>query len=172
MSNRISANLRKAKVGLLDFVGRSPRLQSLNTKIKNRKLTISTASLFTAILGIWTWQALASSAGPAATSLPSQAGNRVELNTQSNLLSPADNGASAGSASNSSSTDINININGQDVALPQDGSVHKVIKDANGTTTIDVNVDSSSSSTGTSSNSNSIVIKQKIDQQSSGGTMN
>lgn len=47
-----------------------------------------------------------------------------------------------------------VEVNGQPVDVPSDGTVHKVIQDVNGTTTLDVSSSSSSSSGGSRSSTN------------------
>jgi len=46
-------------------------------------------------------------------------------------------------SSSNNSTQSSVNLNGQSVAVPDQGSTHQVIEDANGRTTVDISVDSS-----------------------------
>lgn len=58
------------------------------------------------------------------------------------------NTTAPGSASNSSSTNVQLNVNGQNVDVPQNGSVQKTVptEDGNGQSSVSVNSSSNSSS--------------------------
>jgi len=48
-------------------------------------------------------------------------------------------------SSSNGSTESSVNVNGQSITVPDQGSTHQVIEDANGRTTVDISVDSNTS---------------------------
>ncbi|PJE65599.1 hypothetical protein COU91_00760 [Candidatus Saccharibacteria bacterium CG10_big_fil_rev_8_21_14_0_10_47_8] len=172
MNTWFGNNLKKIQNSLLMFA-----------PLKNKKLKFGKiAGLATALFGVFVWQTVGAVNAPATGLLPpAQTDNQALLEVQSNTPAPLDAAVPTTGAVNSSSADINVNVNGQDVAIPSEGSVHKVINDGNGTTTIDVNVQNNSSG---SSNNRSYVhsnlninsssntsVRQGVDQDFWGGDM-
>lgn len=51
------------------------------------------------------------------------------------------------SSSNQSQSSTQVNINGQNIPVPSNGTVHRTIQDANGQTNVDISVSNSSSGT-------------------------
>ncbi len=171
MNTWFGNNLKKIQNSLLRFA-----------LLKNKKLKFGgIAGLAAALFGVFVWQAVGAVNAPATGLLPAHIDNQASLEVQSNTPAPLDAAVPATGAANSSSADVNVNVNGQDVAVPSEGSVHKVVNDGNGTTTIDVNVQSNSS--GSSSNrsyvrsnlninsSSSTRVQQDVDQDFWGGDM-
>ncbi len=135
MSNWFNNNLKKNLNGLLSF-----------DRLKNKKLKFGgIAGLVAALFGVWLWQTAAAGNAPVTGLLPARADNQPSLKVQNNTPPPLETAVPGANASNSSSTDVSVNVNGQNVVVPSEGSFHKVINDANGTTTIDVNVQNKSS---------------------------
>ena len=62
--------------------------------------------------------------------------------------------STAGAASSTSSTNVQVNVNGQSIAVPENGSVQKTVPTSDGTSQSSVSVNSSSNSSGTSLNLN------------------
>ena len=62
-------------------------------------------------------------------------------------------------SSSSSNSDVNVQVNGQNVPMPESGTLHKRITDGNSETVVDVEIDNGSGSS-TSSSSTSIHINQ------------
>lgn len=75
-------------------------------------------------------------------------------------------------SSSSNSTNSSVEVNGQSVTVPDQGSTHQVIDDANGRTTVDISVDSNTSGSSTTRSSTRIDVdssarsKVKIDSSS------
>ena len=75
-------------------------------------------------------------------------------------------------SSSSNSTNSSVEVNGQTVPVPDQGSTHQVIDDANGRTTVDISVDSNTSASSTTRSSTRIDVdssarsKVKIDSSS------
>ena len=75
-------------------------------------------------------------------------------------------------SSSNSSTSSSVEVNGQSVPVPEQGSSHQVINDANGRTTVDISVDSNTSGSSTTRSSTRIDVdssarsKVKIDASS------
>jgi hypothetical protein len=75
-------------------------------------------------------------------------------------------------SSSNSSTNSSVEVNGQSVPVPDQGSTHQVINDANGRTTVDISVDSNTSGSGTSRSTTRLDVnssarsKVKIDSSS------
>ncbi len=65
-------------------------------------------------------------------------------------------------------SDVDVTVNGQNVPVPENGTVHKRLSGNNGETTVDVRVDNGSSSQ--SSSSSTVIIEQH--SYSSGDTTN
>jgi hypothetical protein len=63
------------------------------------------------------------------------------------------------SSSNENSSQTNVEVNGQQVAVPDNGSTHQVIESENGKTTVDINVDSSTSGSSESRSSTNIKMR-------------
>lgn len=61
-----------------------------------------------------------------------------------------------------------LNINSEPVVIPEEGTVHKVIQDGNGTTTVDVSVDSQTN--GSSEKSTSMNVQVNSSSQTELGT--
>ncbi|MEP7204641.1 MAG: hypothetical protein ABI716_00410 [Candidatus Saccharibacteria bacterium] len=59
-----------------------------------------------------------------------------------------------------------LHVNGQPVAVPQTGTIHKVIKDNNGVTTVNVSVDANSSGSSSSDSSTNIQLDSTTEQSS------
>jgi hypothetical protein len=51
-----------------------------------------------------------------------------------------------------------VHVNGQPIQVPQTGTVHNVIQDPSGTTTVDISVDANSSDTSSTSSSTNIEL--------------
>lgn len=65
-----------------------------------------------------------------------------------------------------SPTTTQVNVNGQTIKGPQSGTVHKTIKENNGTTTVDISVDANSSSTSNTHSSTSIEFNSSSEVKS------
>lgn len=75
--------------------------------------------------------------------------------------------ASGASQDNQSASNTKVTVNGQDIAVPDNGEVHQTISDGNTTTTIDAQASSSSSaSAGQASNSNSSSLNVNVNSSS------
>ena len=133
---------------------------SARTRI-SRRATLTTASVITCA-GVFCVAAVNAGPGPSATTHVTQSASRglVQLNVdeQSNASTPSKADTSSEQAQttttvNTSATGDNVlasvTINGQPVAVPQNGSVNKTIVDGNDVTSLEVN----SSSEGSSFNS-------------------
>lgn len=66
---------------------------------------------------------------------------------------------SSSSSQGVDATGVDVSVNGQDIPVPQNGSVHKQIADSNGQSVIDIQVGNSSDE-GTSSSSSTVIIEQ------------
>jgi hypothetical protein len=63
-----------------------------------------------------------------------------------------------------------LNINSEPVVIPEEGTVHKVIKDENGTTTVDISVDSQTNGSSDKSTSMNVQVNSTSEVDSSIGT--
>lgn len=63
-----------------------------------------------------------------------------------------------------------LNINSEPVVIPEDGTVHKVIQDENGTTTLDITVDSQANGSSENSTSMNVEVNSSTQSESSVGT--
>jgi hypothetical protein len=63
-----------------------------------------------------------------------------------------------------------LNINSEPVVIPEDGTVHKVIQDENGTTTVDITVDSQANGSSENSTSMNVEVNSSNQTESSIGT--
>lgn len=63
-----------------------------------------------------------------------------------------------------------LNINSEPVVIPEDGTVHKVIQNENGTTTVDVTVDSQTNGLSENSTSMNVEVNSSNQTESSIGT--
>ncbi len=68
--------------------------------------------------------------------------------------------SSGGNGGNSTDSDVNISVNGENISIPENGSVHKTIKSEDGNTNVDIS--RSTSNTGTSLNSNVSSSKVRV----------
>ncbi len=59
-----------------------------------------------------------------------------------------------------------VHVNGQQVSVPKTGTVHKVIKDDNGVTTVDVSINANSSGSSTSYSSTNIELDSTTEHSS------
>jgi len=60
-----------------------------------------------------------------------------------------------------------VQVNGQQIQTPQTGTVHKVIQDDNGTTTVDISTDANSSGTTSTNSSTNIELNSTTELNSS-----
>ncbi|MNH58530.1 hypothetical protein D3C73_103340 [compost metagenome] len=63
-----------------------------------------------------------------------------------------------------------LNINSEPVVIPEDGTVHKVIQDENGTTTVDISVDSQTNGSSEKSTSMNVEVNSSNQLESSVGS--
>ena len=63
-----------------------------------------------------------------------------------------------------------LNINSEPVVIPESGTVHKVIQDENGTTTVDIKVDSQTNGSSENSTSMNIEVNSSNEVKSNVGT--
>ncbi len=63
-----------------------------------------------------------------------------------------------------------LNINSEPVTIPEDGTVHKVIQDENGTTTVDISVDSQTNGSSEKSTSMNVEVNSSNQLESSVGS--
>ena len=161
MGDWFRTNLAENNDRLRRSVARSAFLQSLTAKLRNQKLIAAGAiSALAAMFGIWAWQA-STAGGPAASVVaPADTDTQSQLSSQASTESGAPGGGSGGNDSNAS---VNINVNGQNIPVSQQGSTHKVIKNGNSTTTIDVSVDNQTSGDQQTSSSSSVIIDNGSD---------
>ena len=66
-------------------------------------------------------------------------------------------------------TETKLNINSEPVVIPESGTVHRVIQDENGTTTVDVKVDSQTNGSSENSTSMNIEVNSSNEVESSVG---
>lgn len=94
----------------------------------------------------------------AAAQVPTTSSKEASLDTTvDTTLETTQSASSDGTITNTS-----LSINSEPVPLPENGSVHKVIQDDTGTTTVDVSVDSQTSGT----NEGSTTMKLQINSRS------
>ena len=60
---------------------------------------------------------------------------------------------------NKTQASTNVEVNGQQIKSPSNGSVHRVIQNPNGITTVDISADNNSSGSGSSSSSTHVNLK-------------
>lgn len=108
---------------------------------------------------------LALAAAPAAYALNNMGGTDAAATTSLSSSHEVADQAQSQSSSSSSFTSSSLNVtnnggsstqvtvNGQPVAVPENGSVHKIIKDDNGETVVDISTHSTNSANGNSSSS-------------------
>lgn len=71
----------------------------------------------------------------------------------------ADVNINSNSSSNTNSSQTSVEVNGQQIAVPDNGSTHQVIESENGKTTVDINVDSNTSGSSESRSSTSVKMR-------------
>lgn len=104
----------------------------------------------------------------ASTAKPTTATAAAQVPTTSAKETPADTAidtkleATQSTSSDGPISDTSLTINSEPVPLPNNGSVHKVIQDDTGTTTVDVSVDSQTSGT----SENNTTMKLEINSRS------
>lgn len=64
-----------------------------------------------------------------------------------------------------SSAETELKVNSQPIDIPSNGTIHKVIQDNNGTTTVDVSVDSNTSGSSSSSTSTSVEVNSNSESK-------
>jgi hypothetical protein len=129
---------------------------------KRRALSFAIVASFVVIttIGFVTVQGIMRNSTTYQDSVTKNADSSLEATvTNSNLSTPASpaaepagQGSEAASSSTSSSKSTSVTVNNQPVAVPENGTVHKVIQSSDGTTKVDISVNSNSS---TSTNTNS-----------------
>lgn len=67
----------------------------------------------------------------------------------------------------SAPVDVKLRVNNIPIPLPEQGTVHKDIRNADGTTTVDVRIDSTSSDNSTSQSSSSVILRSSTESTSS-----
>ncbi len=149
------------------------RVTSLREYLRNLTHSPLTLASLLAILIIpiaflvWWYYSVAMALG-SVTSLQSDTATAGDMTPAPQAISPIESALPQDSES-TTSTDINttiqsdnngidatVRVNDQPVAVPESGSTHQVIEDANGTTSVDISVGSNSS--GTSKSRSSINI--------------
>jgi hypothetical protein len=93
---------------------------------------------------------------PASTDSTNSIDARLEVTQTGNAEEPA--------------VETKLNINSEPVAIPEDGTVHKVIQDENGTTTLDITVDSQANGSSENSTSMNVEVNSSTQSESSIGT--
>ena len=111
------------------------------------------------------------------TTAPIAGQQSVETTVDSSSVAPSssassDDNLNVNISSSNNSTSSSVEINGQSVVVPDQGSTHQVIEDANGRTTVDISVDSTTSGSSKIRSSTNIDVdssarsKVKIDSSS------
>lgn len=115
--------------------------------------------------------------GTSSVTAPATGQQESELNVNADISAPSSEATSDSQvdiniSSSNSSTQSSVNVNGQSVPMPDQGSTHQVIEDANGRTSVDISVDSNTSGTSKTRSSTNIDVdsstrsKVKVDSRS------
>lgn len=136
-------------------------------------VTVFGAMLLLALLALLTSRVASEENAMTITPEPQSQPAAADSGQSSTSATQESSGGSSSSVSTSTSAsttvstdgsmDTNVTVNGEDIPVEPNGSVHRTIQDANGTTTVDV----SSTSNGESSNSSSSSLNVNVSTNSS-----
>lgn len=84
----------------------------------------------------------------------------------SQSVSGESSNSSMSSSVNANDVTTDVTVNGQSIPVPEQGSVHKVIENGNGQTTVDISVESETSGTSQSQSSTNIQMNSSSDLRS------
>jgi hypothetical protein len=91
--------------------------------------------------------------------------SKSPLDVQNVPSAPADSLSVSAQSQNSSQT--SLNVNGQQIDVPDNGTVSQTIENQNGTTTVNVNSNSTKSTTGTGTNTSRSSVNVHVSSNSS-----
>lgn len=151
------------------------------TFLRSKTRQLRTTSLRTKF-GLGATGLLALALAPAAFAHTTSGSNSISSTTSLTTPQAVQGHIDASDQTNSSTSSLNtvingtddsttwVTVNGQEVSVPENGSVHKTIQDENGQTVIDITVQNTNSVNGRTSTHSSSIQSHSTSTTKSGGT--